>query len=382
MLHLKYAPKNISECVVNSNIIKDLNKYLLNDDINTFCYINGETGSGKSLTTNLVIKNLGLHSTEVNYIDKIKKEFLYEKINKTRDTILIFEDSHLYENDLLNALNENFKKRKTKNKYILISDNNEIKTNLNYIILTTKITNVKQYKNFITGILKKENIKIKNISNYILKNGPNVRNCINHINHSKDLYESYYKKSNTEILHRLSDNISLKRRFQLMNNDFLNLQYLYFENIGSYKIDIKTRIIFSNAMIFCDQLNTYAYNFQHWEILKYIIYCSSIKCSMILPSPNFILKKSTTWSSYSNLCSKTNKMNIIFINELFLYNFEIVKYVKKLLLTEIKRNDVIKIKNIIMHYNIKSYLNLIDILQIGTMKKIKIKNINIVKKLY
>jgi len=381
MLHLKYAPTNLSECVVNRNIVKQLPKYLNDNNINTVALINGMSGSGKTLTTKLIIQTLKIHITEINFSNKITKDYISEKINNTKHTILVFEEANLYEKELINALNIYFTKKKSRKKIIIISDSEFSNSKFNYNVMTTQISNIKEYTRFIKNIIKKENIKIKKISNYVLKNGTNIRKCINNLVNLNGIQETFHDENNEEMLNKLSENITITEKYNLILNNFVNIQYIYFENICSYEIDIKKRILFSKTMVFCDQFNTLAYTSQNWDFLNYIIYCSTIKSSIILPPPTCIIKNPTIWSSYSNLCCKMNKLYILYMNNTFLYNFNIVKNIKYKLLDAINNNDVNIILQIISQYNITSYTVLTEILQVGLIKKEHIKNIKILKKI-
>lgn len=378
MLHLKYAPKQISECVANLNVIKELSKYLKNNIENTISLVYGNTGSGKTLTTNLLLQDLDIHKTEINFTDKINKIYLQEKIEKTQNTILIFEDAQFYENDLIYVLNNFFKKKKSFKKIIIISDIEFQKClHVNILSIETKLTNMKLYINFIKNIIKKEKIKKSFILKYIDNFSNNIRSCITNLDYESALYA---KNDNIDYcISKLSTNITLNKKLELLQKKNINIQYIYYENIHAYNIDIKTRLNFSNAMILCDFFNTAGYNNQNWEMLKYIQFVSCIYSSNILPEPPKLLIKSTIWSSYSNLCTKMNKLNIMFTNELFLYNYKILKYIQIKLLEHIKDKNITKIKEICYIYNIKEHETLLDIIQIGFVKKQNIKNIKLLK---
>lgn len=380
MLHLKYAPKHVSECVANLNIIKELPKYINDKNINTICFINGNIGSGKTLTTKLILNDLNVHRTEINFTDKINKSFLAEKIERTQNTILIFEDAHFYQHDLSLVLNKYFQNKNSHRKMIIISDIDFIKLfNINVKSCVTKITNSKIYSNFIKNIAKNENIKKKYISNHISHFSNNIRSCITNLNYESTLFNSNEESFLEDKLLQLSADINMKQKLNLIQNNTLIIQYSYYENINSYNIDIKKRLKFSYAMIFCDHMNTLSYNSQNWNCINYITYASCLKSSNILPKPPKQFLKTSIWSNFSNFCSKLNKMNIIFINDKFLYNIQILKYIQMKILKYIKENNIFDIQVLCDEYNIKKYDDIIDILHIGSIKKTNIKNLKLLK---
>jgi len=379
MLHLKYAPKQLSECVANLNVIKDLTNYLESTTENTVCVVYGNIGSGKTVTVNLVLKDLHLHKTEINYTEKINKSNLLEKLEKTQNTVIIFEDSQFYNNDLYICLNSYYKNRKSLKKIIIISDIVFSKIyNVNIISIETKITNIKIYQKFIKNIMNMEKIKKSFILKYIDKYSNNIRSCITNL----DSTSMYYNTNDNNLIHcinKLSNTNDIDDKINIINDNYINIQYLYFENIHMYDIDIKTRLKVSNAMIFCDTFNTLGYNTQNWEYIKYILYVSTINTSNILQTPPLNLTKSTIWSTYSNLCSKTNKINVLLANSCFEYNYEIIKYIQNLLIHSLNNSNEDKIEYICKKYNIKTFETLNDILQIGYVKKKVFKNIKLIK---
>ena len=378
MLHLKYAPKILSECAANLNVIKELSNYLKNNIKNTVCLIHGNTGSGKTLTTNLILKDLKMHKTELNFTDKINKVVLQEKIDKTQNSVLVFEDAQFYENELMYALNCFFKSKTSFKKIIIISDS-EFPTSsfVNIVSIQTKITNKKLYCNFIKNILKKENINKSFILKYICNFSNKIRSCISNLDNEQTSHG--YLHDNSECIKTLSTSITVNEKIKILQNNYINIQHIYYENIIYYDIDIKTRLQFSKSMVLCDFYNTIGYNNQNWEMLNYIPYVSCIYSSNILPEPPKTLSKSTIWSSYSNLCSKINKTNLLFKNEYFLYNYKIIKFIQTEIKKNLKNNNVNEIKTICLNYNINEYETLLDIINIGNVKKQIIKNIKLIK---
>ena len=304
MLHLKYAPKTITDCVVNLNIIKELPKYLKSKDTNTVCIINGNSGSGKTLTTNLILKHLQLKAIEINFTEKVNRCYINEKIEISTKGVIIFEDSQNYMNDLNKVLLQYFKNHPNSSKKIIIILDTEIPKlkNINYINLTSQITNVNLYHKFIKKIIKEEKIKIKNITDFILKFDNNLRLCITTLENGLSDNTSMFTNNNIEYIYtKILEKIDLKEKEKLIHHNNINVQFMYYENVHKYDMDIEKRLKFSEAMIFCDQFNTRAYNNQNWKYLDYITYVSCIKSSDIIPYLQKItLKKSTIWSSYSN----------------------------------------------------------------------------------
>ena len=379
MLHIKYAPKTLSECVANLNVVKELSNYLNSQTENTVCVIFGKTGSGKTLTVNLLLQELQVHKTEINYTEKISKTFLSEKIETTQNTILVFEDAQYYENDLYMSLKKYFKTTNSLKKIIIISDIEVSKfLNTNVIYIETKITNRKLYCKFIKNIMKNENIKKPFILKYIEKYSNNIRSCITNLD-SESIYSSVNHIDSNCCLQDLSTNLDIHNKIHIIHNNYMNIQYLYYENINLYDIDINTRLKFSNAMIFCDIFNTLGYNTQNWEYLKYILYVSTIQSSNILHEPPKNILKSTIWSTYSNLKSKTNKINILLTNTYFAHDYMKIKYVQYSIMKHLKDSNTDEIKKICKEYNINKSDTLNEILQIGFMKKQILKNVKILK---
>lgn len=381
MLHLKYAPEDVSECIVNGNIINDLSKYLKSNETNTVCFIHGNIGSGKTLTTNLVIKNLKMHKTEINFTDKINKNFLFDKIQNTQNSIIVFEDSQFYYNDLIHTLNIYFKKKEIVKKIIIISDI-EYKNiiNINVIYLETKITNMKLYINFIKKVSNKEKIKKKFILKHISKFSNNIRSCLLNLEDDSTLYTINDDNNIENTIHQLSKNINMEEKIKLLHNNNVNIQYAYYENIHLYNINIKTRLMFSKAMIFCDTMSTISYSTQNWLYVNYITFVSCVSTSNMLSSPPKYFSKSSIWSNYSNYCSKVNKVNLVLRNKNFLYSFKILKYIQASVLKYLQEENLNEIKKICIFYNI-ARVDLIDILHVGCIKKQIIKNIKCLNKL-
>ena len=196
-------------------------------------------------------------------------------------------------------------------------------------------------------------------------------------------YDStFYEIDKENIIHciqKISDIKDKNEKLNIIRDNYTNIQYLYYENIYSYNIDIKTRLKFSNAMIFCDTFTTLGYNTQNWNFLKYIPYVSTIQSINILHKPPKILSKSTIWSSYSNLSSKINKINLLLTNPLFMYNYKILKYIQTLLIKYLNTLNINEFENICNKYNINDYQTINNILQIGLIKKQNLKNINLIK---
>ena len=123
-------------------------------------------------------------------------------------------------------------------------------------------------------------------------------------------------------------------------------------------------------MIFCDQLTTNAYTYQNWEIMNYIVYGACIKSSMILPVPSFPIVKSTTWSSFSNLCSKLNKINYIYLNQKFEFSLITIKFFRTTFIQLLNaetfgKEEIEKILKLLLQYNIATYQELENILNTG-----------------
>ena len=383
MLHLKYTPKTVAECVVNNNIVNELPKYILNDSSNQICFVVGQPGSGKTVTTNLVLENLKKNLIEVNFSHKINKEYLHDKLTRTNNAVVVFEDSHLYESDLTAALIKAFKNRKIYKKVIIITYSEFATISyLDYKVFKTTITNKKTYKNFIASIAKSENFKVKKLTLYIEKCENNIRDCINNLSHPQSY--NFYTDTNVEsTIYKLAETNTFDYKNSIINNS-ISLQFAYFENIVSYSIDIATRLLFSEAMIFCDQLTTNAYTYQNWEIMNYIVYGACIKSSMILPVPSFPIVKSTTWSSFSNLCSKLNKINYIYLNQKFEFSLITIKFFRTTFIQLLNaetfgKEEIEKILKLLLQYNIATYQELENILNVGSIKKQTYKNLKVLK---
>jgi len=385
MLHVKYSPKNINEAVCNLNVIKGLKKYLKSNDKETFFVLYGKSGSGKTLTSHLVLKDLDLKYVEINSLDKINKTILESKLKNiihfSFKSAILIEDSDTYINDLISVL----KVIKLGSTKIIIIARNSIKDirGKKSQQFETSITNVKLYNKFISKIKNNECSNIKSISEHISKFDGNIRECINSISNesTKDIGLTYNNAGLCRYILNTKD-LCYTDKYNIINSDSLVMIFMIHEILPNLDISMDDMISIQNHVIEADLLHTEIYSTQKWICTKYLSnICISILS--ILDKYDFlqsvILKNSCIWSNYSNICTKFIRLNKILENcPNLIYSLKIFKNIQLHILDCVQSNDTDGLIVIQKKYDLSNE-NILSILCLN-FPEMKTKAKNILKK--
>lgn len=375
MLSIKYAPKNLSECVCNSNIIKTLKSFLSVDSNSGIYNVYGPTGSGKTTTVSLVLTELQKQYVEINSTQKINKSILtqqIENINKySPKTIFIFEDIESYLSDLQSVL----KAKVYSNLKIIIISLESVSFCKQYTIESHKtiINNIKLYKKYISNVLKTEKTKVKNIDTYIKYYESNIRECINNIKSYNIKDTNLTLDANQKIQYILSQDLSYSEKYNIIGSESNFIMFMIFETMTSINLSIDDRITISNLIIEVDNINSSMYKSHDWESLKYItnnvIAIMDIISKYPVPTT---FKNSNIWSLYSNMCSKYQRINELYIEcEKLNFSIKNIKIIQNVIIEQ----DIDQIKTIMKQYDLINQ-NVLDIMSLNfsNMKK-QFKNI-------
>jgi replication factor C subunit 1 len=226
----KYRPVSSNDIIGNKNNINNLIEWLntWNENNKYKCaLISGNSGIGKTLSIEIILKELKFNIIELNTDDERDKSYIQNNIKQSLNIKkTVFNKSNiLVVNDLdccndygfLTAIVECIKE--TKIPIICTCNdryNQNLKTLTNYCIdvkFTKPPTN--EIVKFINNIIKKENININ--QNEILELIENSNNDIRNILNTLQLYTiTRIKSNNNEVLNKNKDNTQLNL-FDLVN---------------------------------------------------------------------------------------------------------------------------------------------------------------------
>ena len=356
MLHDKYCPKTISECVVNSNVIKQLKKYLTINTTSHIFTLNGPTGSGKTVTVSLVLKDLQRKHVEINLgSQKITKSNLEQKIylftKFSPDTVIVFEEIDSYLSDVVSIMKS---LSKFNSKVIFISiDELPVVKEFTYERCTTCITNFKLYKKFISSINKSEKTKIKNIDIHVQQNKQNIRECINSLEYA-DCKDHTFLSVQQKIDQIKENDYSYLEKYNLLNNDSIRFIFMIHETLCNLDLSINDRIRIQELIINADILHTELFVSQNWECTCYLTNFA-VEIMNIIHQYNIPLKlkNSNIWSLYSNICSKQLRIHLLYEKCPDLgYSFQTFKYLQHNIKQYIIDKNNSKLCEVMKQYNL------------------------------
>jgi len=206
----KYKPTKIQDCYFNVNTMTILENFIANNNYNFI--VQGESGSGKSSTINIIINkyfnsNAFLINTNVCYITILKdqgvnfykndiKLFINNYTNNGYKKFIVIEDVELFSEAIQLNFVELVKNYKS-NIFFLLSTSNVLKINVTLyemldIIELKKIDDL-FLNTILNTILNSENLTIDDsIKKYIINLSNNsINNLINNIEKLKLLYNNF-----------------------------------------------------------------------------------------------------------------------------------------------------------------------------------------------
>lgn len=379
MLHDKYCPKTISESVVNSNVIKQLKKYLTTNTTNHIFTLNGPHGSGKTVTISLILKDLQRKHVEINLgSQKITKSILEQRIHLftkfSPDIIIVFEEIDPYVNDVVSIM-KSLSKFKSKIIFVSIVELPVVKE-FTYEKCTTCITNFKIYKKFISSINKAEKTKIKNIDTHIQQNKQNIRECINSLEYA-DCKDFTFLSIQQKIDQLKENDFSYSEKYNFLNNDSIHFIFMIHETLCNLQLSIKDRIRIQELIIDADILHTELFVSQNWECTCYLTNFA-VEIVNIIQQYNIPLKvkNSNIWSLYSNICSKQLRINLLYEKCPDIgYSFQIFKYLQHTIKQCIIDKNNSKLCEVMKDYNLTPG-HVTEIIQLNFVQyKLQTKNI-------
>lgn len=206
----KYKPTKIQDCNFNVNTMTILENFIANTNYNFI--VQGESGSGKSSTINIIINkyfnsNSFLINTNVCYITILKdqgvnfykndiKLFINNYTNNGYKKFIVIEDVELFSEAIQLNFVELIKNYKS-NIFFLLSTSNVLKINVTLYEMLDIIELKKIDEMFLTTILNtilnSENLTIDDsIKKYIINLSNNsINNLINNIEKIKLLYNNF-----------------------------------------------------------------------------------------------------------------------------------------------------------------------------------------------
>jgi hypothetical protein len=355
---------------LSDNMITSLKKWINNDFKNICLFIYGSNGIGKTLLSNILLKDYKIIRIDINFYktNKNLEEYLDLTLGKKNISMmfertniykaLVFDDLNLLFNDkiLFNNIFKWYKKNKTKytsNPIIFISNNSilqnknvihlskkSIKINLNYnteqlFLITKKLLN--DFKVDDTEIYKLISKSNKNINNIIsnlkfLKNGYDL-NIVSKKDFSKDIIdvthnilkmdfniENLYLNSSDSYIISLNilDNINKLCKKQdiikIYKNNILASKYKY--NViknNNYDLD---NYMFLHSIIYpiyyIKQNNNKLFNLNYNRyISKSLIYISNEKCNYDFYVISYIFNMIKNEKDYTELILKYNYHNLL-----------------------------------------------------------------------
>jgi len=324
-------PKNLLEIVGNSTTIISFKKWFRSviegEEVPPFCYIFGEHGVGKTISTQLIFESFGYKIVEYNETTNLDKKKIIDQIQKISQN---------------NGLNKLFEKSKKKGiviecvEKVLGESEKNIKKIMNckklpiVLISNNKTINSKnvfkkyshsiryrnpwpnEIKNLGDRIIKNEKIKItkKSVEYIVKKCNGDVRYFLNVMKMSSALGEkikikeakkiiSFMERDNffevKEIVHNIFDkNCKIKNSdiYKQCEADTLLITFSLQENYPKY-YDFEDVCTISEQISDGDIFRRFMFNNQHWEMYNYTV-------NSTFSYPNHLSKKSS-WTENSKL---------------------------------------------------------------------------------
>lgn len=355
----------LSDFFLSDNTINSLKKWINNDYKNNSLFIYGSNGIGKTLLSNILLKNYKIIRIDINFYktNKNLEEYLDLTLGKKNISMmfeknnvykaLVFDDLNLLFNDkiLFNSIFKWYKKYKDKYKMnpIIFISNNSILQNKNIIQLLKK--NIKIKINYNTeqlflitkNLLNNFKVHDDEIYKLISKSNKNINNIISNLKFLKNGYDLNVVSKNdfSKDINDITQNI--------LEMDF-NIENLYLNSSESYIISLN---ILDNINKLCknkDIIKIYKNNIlaskYKYEIIKNSNY--DLENYMFLHStiyPIYFIKKNNNKIIDINYNKYISKSLIYVSNEKCNYDFYVISYIFNMI---INKKDY---KELILKYN-------------------------------